>query len=141
MPDRHLYRRTLAGFIPFNDEAQDQFAKTKLGDVVELKPTRVRNGKFHRLYFAILKLISENSNPHITPDMALYLAKVGAGCGQWITTPGGKELFAPGSISFAAMDQAGFDAFVKASIPPLVARFMRGTAPDDVVSEALEIAA
>lgn len=140
MSDRCLYRWTLDGFRPFNDAAQNQTNKIKLGDVVELKPTRVRNGKFHRLYFAILKLISENSEPHITPDMALYLAKVGAGLGEWIVTPAGKELFCPGSISFAKMDQQAFDDFVKASIPPLVTRFMRGSAPDAVVKEALEIA-
>ena len=139
MPDRALYKRTLDGFRPANDLAEAQAVKCKLGDIVELKPTKVRNGKFHRLYFAILKLISENSEPEITPDQALYLAKAGAGLGDWIRTPGGKDLFVPGSISFARMDQAAFDEFVKASIPPLVTRFMRGTAPDAVVREAMEI--
>lgn len=140
MSDRHLYRYTLDGFRPFNDAAQEQAAKCKLGDVVELKPTKVRNGKFHRLFFAILKLISENSEPHITPDAALYFAKVGAGCGEWINT-GHKELFVPGSISFASMDQVAFDDFVKLAIPPLCARFMNGTAPDAVIAEAMAVAA
>ena len=119
MADRHLYRRTLAGYVPFNDEAQDQFAKCKLGDVVELKPTRVRNGKFHRLFFA----------------------KVGSNTGEWVTGPDGRSWFVPGSISFASMDQVAFDAFVKSAIPPLVIRFMRGTAPDSVINEAMELAA
>lgn len=141
MSERHLYRYTLDGFRPFNEAAQEQASKCKLGDVVELKPTRVRNGKYHRLFFAMLKLISDNSSPHIEPDMALYLAKVGSGLGEWITTPGGKELFCPGSISFANMDGEAFDAFVKAAIPPLVTRFMRGTAPEAVIKEAMEIAA
>jgi hypothetical protein len=141
MADRALYKRTLDGFRPANDLAASQAQGCKLGDIIELKPTKVRNGKFHRLFFAILKLISENSNPEITPDQALYLAKAGAGVGDWITTPGGKELFVPGSISFARMDQVAFDEFVKASIPPLVTRFMRGTAPDAVIAEAMEIAA
>ena len=140
MSDRALFRLTMDGFRPFNTKAQDEAARCKLGDIVEMRMVKVRNGKFHRLYFAILRLISENSNPHITEEQALYLAKVGAGCGQWVNT-GRKELFAPGSISFAAMDQAAFDDFVKASIPPLVARFMAGTAPEAVIREAMEIAA
>ena len=140
MSDRHLFTYALDGFRPFNDEAQAFTAKCKLGQIVELKPTRVRNGKFHRLFFAILKLISENSNPEITPETALYLAKVGAGCGEWISTPGGKDLFVPGSISFASMDQTAFDAFVKKAIPPLCMRFMNGTAPDAVIREAMELA-
>lgn len=140
MTDRALYRMTLDGFRPFNTKAQDEAARCRLGDVVELKLTKVRNGGFHRLFFAMLRLISENSNPHISEEQALYLAKVGAGCGQWIDT-GRKELFAPGSISFAAMDQVAFDAFVKAAIPPLVTRFMAGTAPEAVIREAMELAA
>jgi len=140
MADRALYRLTYDGFRPFNTKAQDDMARVKLGDVVELKMTKVRNGGFHRLFFAMLRLISENSNPHITEEQALYLAKVGAGCGQWIDT-GRKELFAPGSISFAAMDQTAFDAFVKSAIPPLVVRFMAGTAPEAVIREAMELAA
>lgn len=141
MAERSLFTYALDGFRPFNDEAQAFTAKCKLGQIVELKPTRVRNGKFHRLFFAILKLISENSSPEITPETALYLAKVGAGCGDWICTPGGKDLFVPGSISFAAMDQVAFDEFVKAAIPPLCARYMNNTAPEAVVAEALALAA
>lgn len=139
MSDRHLYRLTFNGFVPFNDKAQEQAAKCKLGDVVELKPTRVRNPKFHRLFFAILKLISENSEPAITTETALYFAKVGAGCGEWIDT-GRMKLFVPGSISFASMDQAAFDEFVQAAIPPLCIRFMNGTAPDELIAEAMAIA-
>lgn len=141
MSERILYRKTLDGFIPFNDPSQQQFAKCKLGDVVELKPTKVRNGKFHRLFFAILKLISDNSNPHITPETALYFAKLASGVGEPVKDSRGYTHFIPGSISFASMDQAAFDEFVKAAIPPVVTRFMRGTAPDAVIAEAMEIAA
>jgi len=139
MTDRALYRLTYDGFRPFNAKATEDMARVKLGDVVELRMTKVRNGGFHRLFFAMLRLISENSNPHITEEQALYLAKVGAGCGQWIDT-GRREMFCPGSISFAAMDQTAFDAFVKAAIPPLVTRFMAGTAPEAVIREAMELA-
>lgn len=138
--DIALYRRTLDGFAPANRAAEDFARKTKLGQMVALKGTKPRGLKFHRLFFAMLRLISENSNPHITEEQALYLAKVGAGCGQWIDT-GRREMFCPGSISFAAMDQTAFDAFVKAAIPPLVTRFMAGTAPEAVIREAMELAA
>jgi hypothetical protein len=141
MSDRHLFTYTLDGFRPMNDEAQSFTSKCKLGQVVELKPARVRNAKFHRLFFAILKLISENSNPEITPEAALYLAKVAAGCGEWIHTPGGKDLFVPGSISFAAMKQDDFDSFVKTAIPPLCSRFLHGAAPESVINEAMALAA
>lgn len=142
MSDRHLFRFTMDGFRPFNDESQAFADRCKLGDIVELKPVRVRNGKFHRLFFAILKLISENSNPPISPKAALHYAKTAAGVGEFEPTGNGTELrFIPGSISFASMDQTAFDEFVKAAIPPLCHRFMRGTAPDAVIAEAMSLAA
>lgn len=141
MADRYLFRLTMDGFRPFNEDAQDFSSRCKMGDVVELKPTKVRNGQFHRLFFAMLKLISENSEPEITPDEALYFAKLATGTGKFITDTRGQEHFVPGSISFAAMKQADFEAFVKAAIPPLCRRFMNDTAPDAVVAEAMSLAA
>lgn len=141
MTDRAFFRKTLSGFAPFNEEAEDFAHRCKLGEVVELKGSRVRNEKFHRLFFAILKLISDNSNPHIGPKAALHFAKIAAGVGDVVTDSRGEKHFVPGSISFAKMDQADFEAFVQSAIPPLVGRFMRGSAPDDVIAEAMELCA
>ena len=138
MANLPIYRRTLDGFAPASDDAALFFGKTKLGQLVTLDGKRPRNLGFHRLFFAMLRLISDNSNPHISEEQALYLAKAGAGCGTWLDT-GKRELFVPDSISFAAMDQAAFDEFVKRAIPPLVTRFMAGTAPDAVIREAMEL--
>lgn len=139
--DRPLFQRTFDGFRPASEAGQEFFAACKFGEVVELKPTKVRNGRYHRLFFAMLKLISENSEPHISPKAALHFAKLATGTGELVTDSRGEKHFVPGSISFAKMDQAGFEAFVAAAIPPLVGRFMRGTAPDDVVNEAMSLAA
>lgn len=141
MSERALFRVGISGFMPFNDEAQEFAARCKLGEVVELKPTRVRNEKHHRLFFAILKLISDNSNPHISEKAALHFAKLASGTGEVVTDSRGEAHFVPGSISFAKMDQAAFETFVAAAIPPLVGRFMRGTAPEAVIQEAMELAA
>lgn len=139
--DRTLFQRTFDGFRPANEEGQDFFASCKFGEIVELKPTKVRNGKFHRLFFAMLKLISENSEPHISPKAALHFAKLATGTGESVTDSRGEKHFVPGSISFAKMDQAGFETFVATAIPPLVGRFMRGTAPSAVIDEAMSLAA
>lgn len=141
MSDRALFQRTFDGFRPANEEAQDYMASCKFGEIVELKPTKVRNGKYHRLFFAMLKLISDNSEPHISPKAALHFAKLVTGTGEVVTDTRGETHFIPGSISFAKMDQPAFEAFVATAIPPLVGRFMRGTAPNDVITEALSLAA
>lgn len=140
MTDRALFRKTLSGFVPFNDEAQDFADRTKLGEAVELKATRVRNEGYHRLFFAILKLISDNSDPHISGKAALHFAKIAAGVGEVVTDSRGEKHFVPGSISFSRMDQDAFEAFVQSAIPPLVGRFMRGSAPEKVIAEAMSLA-
>lgn len=141
MADRALFQRTFDGFRPASEAGQDFFAACKFGEIVELKPTKVRNGKYHRLFFAMLKLISDNSEPHISPKAALHFAKLVTGTGDVVTDSKGDTHFIPGSISFAKMDQADFEAFVAASIPPIVGRFMRGTAPSAVIDEAMSLAA
>lgn len=141
MSERILYQRSLSGFVPFNDEAQEFFSSLKHGEIVELKGAKVRNGKYHRLFFTMLKLISENSNPHISPKAALHFAKVATGTGEVVIDSRGQSHFVPGSISFAKMDQQAFEAFVSMAIPPLVGRFMAGTAPKEVINEAMSLAA
>jgi hypothetical protein len=141
MSDRALFQRTFEGFRPTNEEGQDFFAACKFGEIVELKPTKVRNGKYHRLFFAMLKLISENSEPHISPKAALHFAKLATGTGETVEDSRGDKHFIPGSISYAKMSQGDFETFVATAIPPLVGRFMRGTAPEAVVSEAMSLAA
>jgi hypothetical protein len=141
MTERQLYRRTLEGFVPLNEEAGYYFEGVKLGEVCELKPTKVRNGRYHRLFFVMLKLISENSNPPISTKAAMHFAKLATGTGEVVTDSRGEKHFIPGSISFAKMDQVAFEAFVQTAIPPLVGRFMAGTAPKAIVDEAMSLAA
>lgn len=141
MDSHTIYRRTLDGFAPASDDAALFFGKTKLGQLVTLDGKRPRNLGFHRLFFAMLRLISDNSNPHISEKAALLYAKMAAGVGEFEPDTRGGQHFIPDSISFARMDQVAFDAFVQTAIPPLVGRFMVGTAPDAIIKEAMELAA
>lgn len=141
MTERALFQRDFSGFRPVNDEAAGLLARCKFGEIVALEGRKVRNGNYHRLFFAMLKLISDNSEPHISPKAAMHFAKLATGTGEVVTDSQGNKHFVPGSISFARMDQAAFEAFVQQAIPPLVGRFMAGTAPDAVVKEAMELAA
>lgn len=134
-----IYRRTLDGFVPASDEAQAFFAKAKLGQLVTLTGKKSRGLGYHRLFFAMLRLISENSNPPINEAAALHFAKLATGTGEVVTDSRGETHFVPGSISFAQMDQRAFEAFVQQAIPPLVGRFMVGTAPQTLINEAMEL--
>lgn len=135
-----IYRRTLDGFTPASDEAGAFFAKTKLGQLVTLTGRKSRGLGYHRLFFAMLRLISENSNPPISEVAALHFAKLATGTGEVVKDSRGETHFVPGSISFAKMDEDAFHSFVQQAIPPLVGRFMIGTAPQSVIAEAMDLA-
>lgn len=135
-----IFRRTLDGFVPASDEAQALMARTKLGDLVTLTGRKERNLQHHRLFFAMLRMISENSNPPISEATALHFAKLATGTGEVVEDSRGQPHFVPGTISFAGMNQDEFKAFVQQAIPPLVARFMVGTAPQVLIDEAMQLA-
>lgn len=141
MSDRPLFRKTFDGLIPCNTEAQSFYDRVKTGEIAELKCTKVRNGRYHRLFFAMLNLISENSSPEISLNAALHFAKLATGTGEFVGDSKGEQHFIPGSISFAKMDQGAFNEFVQTAIPPLVGRFMVGTSPKDLIDEAMLLAA
>lgn len=138
MAERTWYKRTLSGFVPASDSASEFFKSCSPGQLVEMKGSRPRNAGYHRLFFAILDLIAENSEPEISPKRALYFAKMAADCGEWVSTKHGLS-FDPGSISFAKMDQTEFKDFVRTAIAPLCKRFLNGTAPDDVIAEVMSL--
>lgn len=141
MSERALFQKTFGGFQPVNDEAEDFLNRCKFGEVVALECKKVRNGQYHKLFFLMLKLISENSNPHISQKAALHFAKIATGTGEVVKDSRGEGHFVPGTIRFARMDQAAFEAFVQTAIPMLVGRFMAGTAPEAVIEEAMRLAA
>src|SRR5688500_12101092 len=54
--------------MPAGDEDRALLSKIKLGDIVKLKLSRVRNVKFHRKFFALLHFAYEFWDPPVLPD-------------------------------------------------------------------------
>lgn len=88
---------------------------------VEVKEPR--SGKFHRLIWQTFTLVAEalNAGPSTRSDWTAEdvadLAKLATGRGRVLPAPPrvpAPTIFIPASISYAAMDQAEFDAFARA---------------------------
>jgi hypothetical protein len=145
MADREkaLYRRTVRGFEPANDLAQEFWADCKLDELVELKGSRPRNPIFHRLWWAMLGDMAKNANPPMTSKQLDFMAKVGTGTGEWrhvVALKGPQKgkmvpVFMPGSISFAAMDEVEFRRFVREAAAFLCESFFPGVVPDHFIRE------
>lgn len=98
--------------VPCDEPSREVVARWKLGQGVTATVRRFRNLQHHRKFFALLTVIAENSDTFDNTDKALAGVKLAAGHVDWIPHPATGELVpVPRSISFASMDQSGFDLF------------------------------
>lgn len=110
-------RKTVTGWQPISAAATAFWAKTKIGQVVQMQATRPRNPAHHRKLFALLNLVADNNEQFTGPDDVLIAVKAALGRGRWIKLAGAsREIFAPESINFAAMSQDQFEAFYDAAV-------------------------
>jgi hypothetical protein len=131
------FRKTVRGFEPVSQAARDFHAKTKLGQVVEVKPRRPRNPGHHRKLFALLGLVVDNTELFTNTDDALVGLKAVMGKGRWERIQGTtRDLFYPESIAFDAMAQDDFEAFYDAAVAA-VRRWWLPVGNDDL-REAVE---
>jgi hypothetical protein len=132
------FRKTAAGFIPVSQDARDFHAKTKLGQVVDLRGRRPRNPAHHRKLFALLGLLADNREEFASTDDALLGLKAVLGFGEWkkLHPKAEREVFVPSSIAFENMGQDEFEAFYELAIAA-VQRWWLPVSNDDL-REAIE---
>lgn len=138
--EKTLYRRSARGFEPANDYADEWARSCKIGQVVELKGSKPRNGAFQGLWWAMLRDMARHTQPPMTARQLHEVAKTGTGINQvrkvispktgeavWITIPGRTD--------FAAMDQVEFERWVKEAATFLCINFLPGIAPEEFIRE------
>lgn len=112
------YQKTVAGFVPVSEAARDFHAKTKLGQVVDLRGRRPRNPGHHRKLFALLGLLADNRDEFASTEDALLGLKAVLGHGTWkkLHPKAEREVFVPDSIAYENMSQDEFEAFYELAI-------------------------
>lgn len=111
----------LRGSTPDDHEAWCKFRR-KLetmppGAYMRFEWSTPRNGAHHRKFFALLQLITENSEVYDTADKALVGVKLATGLFEPAVHPlTGEIIQVPKSISFEAMGQEDFEAFYSNAI-------------------------
>lgn len=89
----------------------------KPGDWLRLEWVRPRNPKHHRKFFALLHVISENSETYDTTEKALVALKLVTGHFDLVVDPkSGQIVQVPKSISYERMDQDEFERFYSQAI-------------------------
>ncbi len=111
-----FFAKNLNSLHAADDDAEATLRGLGQGEIVEVTVKRPRNIRHHRMFFALLNLVWQNTDQEKWPTVDDLLTEVKLVTGHYdrrvISFEGGRyNVLTPRSISFAAMDQVGFDAF------------------------------
>lgn len=123
------------------DSDHEELKRLKEGEVVLCHIKKQRNYKFHKKFFALLRLTFDNipeqvqEQYHInTLDDLLSHLKVQLGLYE-IVKVNGNNTFSLGSISFQAMDGAEFEKFYNDCIEVITHTYLKGLDTDTIREE------
>jgi hypothetical protein len=103
-----LMIRNKFGFYPAGDTDRRIYEKVSDGQVVMADFKKSRNLKHHRKFFAILKILCDNSE-YKSIDDALTVVMFSIGHAEKIKTLTGQVIYCRKSIAFENMDQTEFE--------------------------------
>ena len=105
-----LVVKTINGFLkPAYDSDFENFNKMPINETFEIEYTKRRNSKFHRKYFALLKLAFENQNDYRTLEEMRYDITIVCGYyNEFVNKITGEVYKKADSISFSQMDNIKF---------------------------------
>jgi hypothetical protein len=138
-----LVTKTAAGALsPADQQAAEYLSKLKLGEVVKVKATRMRNPQFHRKFFALLNLAFDAWEPVENTYRGEAVRKnfeqfrndvtVLAGYYETAVTLKGETRLTAKSISFGSMGQDEFEALYSAVVDVVLARILTKYTRDDL---------
>jgi hypothetical protein len=138
--EKTLYRRSVRGFEPANDYADEWARSVKIGEIVELKGSKPRNAAFHNLWWVMLQDIAKHTEPPMTARQLHEVAKTGTGVNKVMRVVSPKTgdpvwVTIPGRTDFASMDQVEFKRFVREAATFLCVNFLPGVAPDEFIRD------
>ncbi len=132
---------TPLGLVPLYDSDHEEKKRLREGDVVKCKVTRPRNYKFHKKFFALVRLTFDNLPESIcnalgvrNEDDMLRLIKYDLGLFD-VFQVGDKTVVSLNSISFAAMDNTEFEKFYNRTIDLVLSKYLRGNTREELIEE------
>lgn len=112
------------GLYPATDMDAEALAGYGDGAKVEAEVRQPRVPQAHRFFFAALnKVVASGATPFRTTDELLDALKMAAGLTELRRDINGRYFVLPGSISFAAKDEAAFREFREAAFAVLAERY------------------
>ena len=123
-------RVTPTGLIPLYDSDGDVKHHLKEGTNVEVEVKRARNVRFHKKFFALLRLVLNNLPESVINEKELYsedafLLQIKEDMKLYHVTKGGVKQYI--SISFTEMDELTFERFYSNTVRLITIKYLKVT--------------
>lgn len=138
--DARAFIKRQGKLVPADIMADEFLAEIPEGREVLVTVRRPRNPRHHRLLFALLRKVVENTDDYASEAELLDDLKLATGHAEKrVNLLTGEPYAVARSISYASMDQTAFAHWYKRAILVLATRVLR-CAPEDLEREVLEMA-
>ena len=128
------------GLVPLYDSDLENKQRLKMGQVYLVKVSKPRNIKFHKKFFALLRLVFDNLPESIqkqtginSVDDLLLCLKYELGYCEEVTI-NGSTFVKTKSISFASMDEVEFEKFFDKCLQVITTTYL-GIDEEDILEE------
>lgn len=127
--------------VPLYGSDHEEKQRLKPGKVYCCEIRMQRNWMFHKKFFSLVRLAFDNLPHRLQEETGirseedmLDSIKSDLGLGS-VVRIGGRDVFRPGSISFASMDETEFGSFYRRTVSLLLGKYLKGTDRDDLLEE------
>lgn len=111
--DRCLFVRKIGNtLVPADPAALELVQSIKPGGSLWLRGNRARNPRRHRLFWALVQIIKDNTDARQSPEAIADYLKIRGGHVEVFRRPGGEVVEVPKSISFAKCSEGEFSEFI-----------------------------
>jgi transposase len=139
MADTFICINRLGVLCPVDQQGRDAVAKLKMGQQVQVEVKRARNGKQHRLYWALIGLIHSQQSRYATQEQLSNVIKCAVGWCDEVELKDGRLMVTPRSIAFANAKQEEFEQFFTKVIQLVITKILPGVAEADLRRELEEM--
>jgi len=125
--------------VPMDDDGRDMLAAWKEGKQCMADVHVPRSPRHHRMLFALMKRCIDGGAWEGSTDTLLDWIKYATGNVRTTVDHNGQVHYAPASIAFASMDQAGFREFFDRAVAAVCTRLLGDEDWEKVRDEIIEI--
>ena len=136
MTSLHLLRTASGAFVPATEEDADLAKRFKVGSISRVELKLMRNGDFHRKWWALAQLAFDAwtetlpADCEALPNLEAFRKRLimWAGFGEMLLVPDGRGGYlvdeVAKSISFGSMDQATFERLYRKTIDVVLLKIL-----------------